>query len=82
MTVNLKRHVSRLFPNELVDRVDRAVCAEELELPAEGGSSSSSILTQIGLSERMHPLPIRIQVHFVVSHLALGFVIVFELCGK
>mmetsp|Transcript_25260 Transcript_25260/g.45441 ORF Transcript_25260/g.45441 Transcript_25260/m.45441 type:complete len:894 (-) Transcript_25260:174-2855(-) len=51
MTVDLKRHVGRLFPNELVDRVGRAVYAEELELPAEGGSSSNNILTQIGLSE-------------------------------
>ena len=31
LTVDLKRHVARLFPNELVDRAGRAVYAEELE---------------------------------------------------
>jgi len=52
LTLDLKRHVGRLFPNELVDRVGRAVYAEELE----ADSSTSSELggrawTQIGLSE-------------------------------
>ena len=52
LTVDLKRHVGRLFPNELVDRVGRAVYAEELE--AESASlndNGSRAWTQIGLSE-------------------------------
>jgi len=44
--------VGRLFPNELVDRVGRAVYAEELEAGfADGSSSRGYVLTQIGLSE-------------------------------
>ena len=52
LTVDLKSHVGRLFPNELVDRVGRAVYAEELE--AESASlndNGSRAWTQIGLSE-------------------------------
>ncbi len=55
LCVDLKRHVGRLFPNEMVDRVGRAVYAEELEdfsytnnqADAAGGGG----MTQIGLSE-------------------------------
>lgn len=52
LTVDLKRHVGRLFPNELVDRAGRAVYAEELD--AGNGSleaGSGRAWTQIGLSE-------------------------------
>mmetsp|Transcript_7450 Transcript_7450/g.16893 ORF Transcript_7450/g.16893 Transcript_7450/m.16893 type:complete len:897 (-) Transcript_7450:182-2872(-) len=55
LTVDLKRHVGRLFPNELVDRAGRAVYAEELEADGSGGLSGnatgSRAWTQIGLSE-------------------------------
>jgi len=58
MTVSLKQHVSRLFPNELVDRAGRAVYAEELEADSTGSGGLSSgnatgsrAWTQIGLSE-------------------------------
>ena len=53
LTVDLKRHVGRLFPNELVDRVGRAVYAEELEADSNelGGSGGNRAWTQIGLSE-------------------------------
>ena len=47
LTVDLKRHVGRLFPNELVDRVGRAVYAEELD----GTASHNGAMTQVGLSE-------------------------------
>lgn len=49
LTVDLKRHVGRLFPNELVDRVGRHVYAEDLE--ATSLNSSADLRTQIGLSE-------------------------------
>lgn len=52
LTVDLRRHVGRLFPNELVDRAGRAVYAEELEGGADaGGGGMGATLTQIGLSE-------------------------------
>mmetsp|Transcript_28831 Transcript_28831/g.61174 ORF Transcript_28831/g.61174 Transcript_28831/m.61174 type:complete len:917 (+) Transcript_28831:232-2982(+) len=56
LCVDLKRHVSRLFPNELVDRANRAIYAEELEEGTFGGSHRTNgrggeAWTQIGLSE-------------------------------
>ena len=53
LTVDLKRHVGRLFPNELVDRVGRAVYAEELEAESASVNDNGSgrAWTQIGLSE-------------------------------
>ena len=54
LTVDLKRHVGRLFPNDLVDRAGRAVFAEELLESSnnpEGGDNNQTSWTQIGLSE-------------------------------
>jgi cell division control protein 45 len=56
LTVDLKRHVGRLFPNELVDRAGRAVYAEDLErgfdvLGGGGEDGSGGAMTQISLSE-------------------------------
>mmetsp|Transcript_7461 Transcript_7461/g.12306 ORF Transcript_7461/g.12306 Transcript_7461/m.12306 type:complete len:851 (-) Transcript_7461:158-2710(-) len=59
LTVDLKRHVGRLFPNELVDRAGRAVYAEDLErgfdtMMGEGDAASGGgggAMTQISLSE-------------------------------
>ncbi|KAL7434655.1 hypothetical protein ACHAXH_003968 [Discostella pseudostelligera] len=53
LAVDLKRHVGRLFPNDLVDRAGRAVYAEELEASLSGGGHSNELRTwtQIGLSE-------------------------------
>ena len=57
LCVDLKRHVGRLFPNELVDRVGRAVYAEELEESALNNNQNNAsgaggeAWTQIGLSE-------------------------------
>lgn len=58
LCVDLKRHVGRLFPNEMVDRVGRAVYAEELEELSYGGNQADAAgggmgqpMTQIGLSE-------------------------------
>ncbi len=54
LAVDLKRHVGRLFPNDLVDRAGRAVYAEELEASLSnngGGSNEMRTWTQIGLSE-------------------------------
>ena len=54
LAVDLKRHVGRLFPNDLVDRAGRAVYAEELEASQSnngGGSNELRTWTQIGLSE-------------------------------
>ena len=60
LTVDLKRHVGRLFPNELVDRAGRAVYAEDLERGFDtsddyttggGGGSGGGAMTQISLSE-------------------------------
>ncbi|KAL7539357.1 hypothetical protein ACHAXR_009209 [Thalassiosira sp. AJA248-18] len=51
LTVDLKRHVGRLFPNELVDRVGRAVYAEELEEGSNSSTGDNRAWTQIGLSE-------------------------------
>ena len=59
LAVDLKRHVGRLFPNDLVDRAGRAVYAEELEASSSlsnnnNGNVNSNELrtwTQIGLSE-------------------------------
>jgi cell division control protein 45 len=50
LCVDLKRHVGRLFPNEMVDRVGRAVYAEELEMSFNQADSAAG-MTQIGLSE-------------------------------
>ncbi|KAK1741087.1 Cdc45-like protein [Skeletonema marinoi] len=52
LTVDLKRHVGRLFPNELVDRAGRAVYAEDLErgFDASEGDAGGA-MTQISLSE-------------------------------
>jgi len=62
LTVDLKRHVGRLFPNELVDRAGRAVYAEDLERGFDvlgggedgapgGGGGGGGAMTQISLSE-------------------------------
>ncbi|KAL3790820.1 hypothetical protein HJC23_004721 [Cyclotella cryptica] len=54
LCVDLKRHVGRLFPNDMVDRVGRAVYAEELEdlnLGDNRGDAAAGGMTQIGLSE-------------------------------
>lgn len=53
LCVDLKRHVGRLFPNEMVDRVGRAVYAEELELTSSFAQQADAAagMTQIGLSE-------------------------------
>lgn len=53
LTVDLKRHVGRLFPNELVDRAGRAVYAEDLERGFNNinASSEGEAMTQISLSE-------------------------------
>lgn len=58
LTVDLKRHVGRLFPNELVDRAGRAVYAEDLERGFDAsddyttsGGSGGGAMTQISLSE-------------------------------
>jgi cell division control protein 45 len=50
LCVDLKRHVGRLFPNEMVDRVGRAVYAEELEMSFNQADAAAG-MTQIGLSE-------------------------------
>ena len=50
LCVDLKRHVGRLFPNEMVDRVGRAVYAEELEMSSNQADAAAG-MTQIGLSE-------------------------------
>ena len=51
LTMDLKNHVGRLFPNELVDRVGRAVYAEELEDGVNASGEVGRAWTQIGLSE-------------------------------
>ena len=59
LTVDLKRHVGRLFPNELVDRAGRAVYAEDLERGFDtsggggggGDDAAGGAMTQISLSE-------------------------------
>ncbi|KAL7522380.1 hypothetical protein ACHAWX_007068 [Stephanocyclus meneghinianus] len=54
LCVDLKRHVGRLFPNDMVDRVGRAVYAEELEDLSSSdnrGDVAAGGRTQIGLSE-------------------------------
>jgi cell division control protein 45 len=56
LTVDLKRHVGRLFPNELVDRAGRAVYAEDLERGFDisgggGDTAGGGAMTQISLSE-------------------------------
>lgn len=50
LSVDLRRHVGRLFPNDAVDRAGRAVYAEELEDDGGGGGGGRA-LTMIGLSE-------------------------------
>ncbi len=60
LSVDLRRHVGRLFPNDAVDRVGRQVYAEDLE-GSNGGDNNyredrndgggNRGLTQIGLSE-------------------------------
>lgn len=51
LCVDLKRHVGRLFPNDMVDRVGRAVYAEELEMSTNQQADAAAGMTQIGLSE-------------------------------
>ena len=53
LSVDLRRHVGRLFPNDAVDRAGRAVYAEELEDDGGGGGGGGGgrALTMIGLSE-------------------------------
>lgn len=68
MAVDLKRHVGRLFPNELVDRVGRAVYAEELEEGSMNGGSGpdNRSWTQIGLSENGRILSSRNEYKFML----------------
>ena len=51
LTVDLKRHVGRLFPNDLVDRAGRAVYAEDLDADSSSNLNGNAPITQIGLSE-------------------------------
>ncbi|KAL3817162.1 hypothetical protein ACHAXA_006162 [Cyclostephanos tholiformis] len=61
LSIDLRRHVGRLFPNDAIDRAERAVYAEELESNADNygedgnsynsGGGGNRALTKIGLSE-------------------------------
>jgi cell division control protein 45 len=49
LSINMKQHVGRLFPNDVIDRAGRAVYAEELETTTT--YQEQQALTRIGLSE-------------------------------
>ena len=58
LSINMKQHVGRLFPNDVIDRAGRAVYAEELEttyqeqgLYTSNNGDGGGALTRIGLSE-------------------------------
>lgn len=56
LSINMKQHVGRLFPNDVIDRAGRAVYAEELETTYQEqglytSNNGGGALTRIGLSE-------------------------------